>query len=607
MRNDMGCRRGVSLLAAALIAVCGATGRQAIGITLPVAGINLVGYSYYGTALPFVDVAHMSNKWISVSSGATGGGTGSQEIQLNASGYPSSLATGQIARTLIFTNNGQVYPLGQYVLEWQGNGNVRLGGTGFSVVSSGTQQSAYNVMSTNGAGLYLDITSTDPANPVRNVSLRAPFPGAASSAMFNPAYQKDVAGYGVLRMMGWNATNNITSSTWGSRTNPSSFHWGGYNGVPYEAQIQLSNELREDLWINVPHLADDDYVRNLAQLVEQHLSPGLRVWVEYSNEVWNGVFPQAAYAYNVLRPKYGVATAAEAYGRRSAEIFDIFSSEIANPTTRLVRVIAGQTANTGVLTQSLKGATVNGTLKADVAAVAPYFTIDTDQLYQQYLRGAVDLNTVFDDLHAAVDSTMKMAADNQKIASANHLPLVSYEGGQHLVPRVGPAQNDQGFVDLLSQINRDDRMGSLYTYMLGEWAKSGGNTFTFSGDVYSSGKWGSWGLQESYLDTNAAKYNAVRQWLAGPGTGLLDLNRDGATNVLDYYYWKSNFGGTANSNADISGNGVVDAADFVMLLKSMHIPADSLLASAIPEPGAVALAFTAMSVAFLDGRRQWSR
>jgi hypothetical protein len=607
MRNRFGCVRVVSAFAAALMVVCGLFDRQARGITLPVAGVNLVGYSYYGTALPFVDVAHMSNKWISVSSGSPGGGTGSQEIQLNANGYPSSLAAGQIARTLVFTNNGQIYPLGQYVLQWQGNGNVRLGGSGFSATSSGTQQAIYNVTSTNGAGLYLDITSTDPANPVRNISLRAPFPEAGSSTMFNPGYQKNIAGYGVLRMMGWNATNNITSSTWASRTTPTTFHWGGYNGVPYEAQIQLSNELREDLWINVPHLADDDYVRKLAQLVQQQLSPGLRVWVEYSNEVWNGVYPQAAYAYDVLRPKYGVATAAEAYGRRSAEIFDIFSSQIADPTTRLVRVIAGQTANTGVLSQSLKGATVSGTLKADVAAVAPYFTIDTDQLYQRYRQGAVDLNTVFDELHMAVDSTMKMAADNQKIAAANNLPLVSYEGGQHLVPRIGPAQNDPGFVDLLSQINRDDRMGALYTYMLGEWAKLGGKTFTFSGDVYASGKWGSWGLQESYLDTNAAKYKAVQQWLKGAGTGLMDMNRDGATNVLDYYYWKSNFGSTTNLNADISGSGAVDAADFVMLLKSVSTPAHSLLASSIPEPGTVALAFTAVSVAFLDGRRQWSR
>ena len=177
------------------------------------------------------------------------------------------------------------------------------------------------------------------------------------------------------------------ASSWNSRSTPATFHWGGYNGVPYEAQIQLSNELKEDLWINVPHLADDDYVRNLAQLVQQRLTPGLRVWVEYSNEVWNGTFRRLLTRTTCCGPNTALGASAEAYGRRSAEIFDIFSSQIANPSSSAGACNRRANREQRVLTQSLKGATVNGTLKADVAAVAPYFTIDTDQLYQQYLQG----------------------------------------------------------------------------------------------------------------------------------------------------------------------------------------------------------------------------
>lgn len=599
--------RFVSILIGCCATFWGMSNREAMGIVLPVAGVNPVGYSYYGTALPFVDVAHMSGRWLPITTGA-GGGASAQEIPLNATGYPTSLAPGQSARTLLFTNNGEIYPLGQYLLQWQGNGSVQLGGSGFSITSNGTQQVVYNVTSKNASGLYLDITSTDPANPVRNISLRAPFAGAGSGT-FNPSYEKDIAGYGVLRFMGWNATNNNTSSSWTSRATPTTFHWGGYNGIPYEAQIQLSNELKEDLWINVPHLADDDYVRNLAQLVQQRLTPGLRVWVEYSNEVWNGSFPQAAYANDVLRSRYGVATSAEAYGRRSAEIFDIFTSQIANPTTRMVRVIAGQTANSTVLAQSLKGATVNGKVKADVAAVAPYFSVDTDQLFQQYLQGAVDLNSVFADLHNSVDTTMQMAAENQRIAAANGLQLVSYEGGQHLTARPGVAQNDEGFVGLLSQINRDPRMGGLYTYMLDEWNKIGGQTFTFAGDVSPSNKWGSWGLQENYLDTTASKYQAVQQWLqrlrgGAPG----DMNKDGATNILDYYFWRLNYGSTQQLNADVNGNGSVDASDYVLLRKAvaqqnttiaLRLGAVSL---AVPEPSTIVLAMGALTIGFLDFR-----
>ena len=497
------------------IAVCtifsGLAVPEAVAITLPIAGVNPMGYSYYGTALPFVDVAHMSGRWMSAAAaGATS--TNPPAVSVNATGYPSSLAAGQVARTLLFTHNGEVYPLGKYVLQWQGIGSVQLSGAGLSVTSIRTRQIVYNVTSTNSGGLYLDITSTDPANPVRNISVRAPFPGSAGT--FNSAYQKNIANYGVLRFMGWNSTNLNTTSTWSARTTPVTFHWGGASGVPYEAQIELSNELKEDLWISVPHLADDDYVRNLAQLVQQSLAPGLRVWVEYSNEVWNSGYPQAAYANDVLRPKYGAANAPEAYGRRAAEVFDIFASQVANPSERLVRVIAGQNANSWVLKQALRGATVNGTLKADVAATAVYFSVDTTQLYQQFQQGTLDLNNVFVDLQVTIDTTIKAAAENQTIAAANNLPLISYEGGQHLVAKPGsPGHSDRGFIELLSQINRDPRMGSLYTYMLDEWRKTGGKTFVFVGDVAPASKWGAWGLQETYLDVNAAKFQAVQHWL----------------------------------------------------------------------------------------------
>ena len=46
----------------------------------------------------------------------------------------------------------------------------------------------------------------------------------------------------------------------------------------------------------VPHEASPEFWTSLAQLVFHTLDPGLRVYVEWSNEVWNGSFPQNAYA-----------------------------------------------------------------------------------------------------------------------------------------------------------------------------------------------------------------------------------------------------------------------------------------------------------------------
>ena len=56
--------------------------------------------------------------------------------------------------------------------------------------------------------------------------------------------------------------------------------------------IELCNKLDADMWVNIPHLATDDYVNQLADLIKTNLDADLRVWVELSNELWNGQFSQ---------------------------------------------------------------------------------------------------------------------------------------------------------------------------------------------------------------------------------------------------------------------------------------------------------------------------
>jgi hypothetical protein len=564
-------------------------GSNAAAINLPVAGINAMGYSYYGTALPFVDVAHMSGKWRT-----------QQPIQLTSTGYPASLGAGDMAQGLIFTKNGGIYPPGQYTLQWQGSGNVQLSGPNLSVVSSQPQKIVYQVTNPDPRGLVVQITQTDPTNPVQGITVKSPL-NPSSSGIFNADYEKDLASYGVIRYMGWNMTNNNSIANWSDRTTPASAFWGGSSGVPYEYQIQLSNELKQDLWINVPAQATDDYVQNLAALVKQQLNPGLRVWVEYSNEVWNESFQQAQYADNVLKPEFGSPNSSQAYGRRAAQVFDIFSNQFSDPN-RVVRVIAGQNANAWVLKNALIGATENGVLKADVAAVAPYFNVDIDNLYNQYKQGSLSLDSVFADLHSAVDTTITGSTQNLTVAAANNLPLVAYEGGQGLVAKPGTEHNDQGFVALLTQINHDSRMGDLYTYLLDQWYAKGGKTFVFSGDVGPSNKWGSWALQENYLDTNAAKYKAVQDYLRVK-MGADDFNRDGLVDSSDYNVWKATDGASNYLNADANGDGIIDASDYVLWRKA----ADSqfplgLIPVMIPEPRTLAFAIGAISLSVIDRR-----
>jgi hypothetical protein len=97
--------------------------------------------------------------------------------------------------------------------------------------------------------------------------------------------------------MDWQATNEGELAPWQRRTTPASpsqAHAPG--GAALEHIIQLCNTLKAAAWVNVHHLADDAYVTAMAAMLRDTLRPDVKVYVEHSNEVWNGLFAQARYA-----------------------------------------------------------------------------------------------------------------------------------------------------------------------------------------------------------------------------------------------------------------------------------------------------------------------
>ena len=130
------------------------------------------------------------------------------------------------------------------------------------------------------------------------------------------------------------------------------------------------------MWICVPHMADDLYVQYLGLLCRIALDPDLTVYLEYSNEVWNGQFQQAQYAQTQglalgLHPQSWHAGWLY-YSQRSVEVFNLFSSLYNQLGARnLVRVLAGQSVNPWVNNQIMDWQ--NAYQSADAFAVAPYF------------------------------------------------------------------------------------------------------------------------------------------------------------------------------------------------------------------------------------------
>jgi len=144
-------------------------------------------------------------------------------------------------------------------------------------------------------------------------------------------------------------------------------------GVAPELMIDLCNRQKVDPWFCVPHLASDDFVKQFAALVRKKLDKERKVYVEYSNECWNGQFAQARYCAE-QGAKLGLSKnryegQLRYYSQRSVEVFDVWEKELGKD--RLVRVLATQSANpwTGTTVLDWK----NAHERADAVAIAPYF------------------------------------------------------------------------------------------------------------------------------------------------------------------------------------------------------------------------------------------
>jgi hypothetical protein len=119
-------------------------------------------------------------------------------------------------------------------------------------------------------------------------------PGYSSDeSVFTREFLNALSPFDAIRFMDYLRTNNSTIGKWDDRCKPSDAQFNSKGG-PYEYAIVLGNMTKKDIWLNVPALADDDFVTQLAALVREKLDPSLHCYVEYSNEVWNGQFKQFA-------------------------------------------------------------------------------------------------------------------------------------------------------------------------------------------------------------------------------------------------------------------------------------------------------------------------
>jgi hypothetical protein len=471
-------------------------------------GLNITGMSYWATELPFSNLSFNASRWRVQIDGAAF--TWDTPLPpMTDDGYPIEIPTAASIDSFLIHTSRRENLSEELSVHYDGRGTLAyFGGAELEARTPGRDE-VRNLR--KGDAFTARLLATDPRDPLRNI--RVFERGTEPTGTFRRPFLHRLRGMSTLRFMDWMATNNSKVRQWQDRPKAGTFGRSD-DGVPLEHMIELCNIAGTDPWFNMPHLADDDYVRRFAEQVKSSIRPSLNIYVEYSNEVWNSLFGQARYA-----SEQGLAAGLsdnpyEAqlrfYAQRTTEVLAIWEDVFADSRHRIMGVYAAQSANdwTSATILSWRGVKDH----CDVLAIAPYFggSLGTPERANEVAEWSLD--RLFSELRTEIESDNLFAIERQSQLARRHgVKLVAYEGGQHLVGH-GGAENNARLTELFVAANRDRRMGELYRRHLNVWWAAGGDLYALFSSMSEPSKWGSWGLLE-FEGSNNHKWDAIQKVL----------------------------------------------------------------------------------------------
>lgn len=349
---------------------------------------------------------------------------------------------------------------------------------------------------------------------------------ATTTNPWNPTFISELqqARIKCLRFMDWNVINNSCVVTWSQRipktanhynsgntipcfrdhwdpnTNIHTLEWNAYNsyGVAYEWQIDLCNRIGADLWLNIPMAVDNNFIDQLANLINTQLNPGLKVYIEYANETWNTGFCTWVWSYQRSQElglqNVDVGAFCDPWRKytvyASVRAFQRFETVFGVNSPRLVKVIAGQVGyhwpgfdyNHMAIGDFAAGnnTTINpNNISINAWAVAPYMG------GQSVTEMRNELPEVFQSVQWAKNSL-----------NGTPYNLLCYEGGSDNYPDNNPPLaitrdpgQEQLYVDFLTGLSTNvNGHFCQYTFYGGPWGLK-----NFAGESSSiASKWRGW-------------------------------------------------------------------------------------------------------------------
>ena len=539
--------------------------RAGVGVANPSLAMGLSGIADWASQHPFINVMKSARPWIGHTSDEWGAFS-TEALRaggyLNGTGYPVALPDGaKSLESFLLTDQpeGATHLTGRYLMRYDGEGVMRVTGRADNVrYNYDTREIRFDFRPGDGP-VVLRLLETSRDDPIRNISIvkEDHLTLHEAGALFNPLWIEKIADLRMVRFMDWQFTNGSTQTTWEGRPVPddATYVW---RGAPVEVMVALANRIGADPWVNMPHAADDAYMRAFAEYMRDHLDPGLRAHVEYSNELWNFIFPQAVWAREAAGALWGDAAGDDAWmqyaGLRAAQMATIWRDVFEGQDNRLSMVASTHTGWPGLEEPMLQAplALERGQLSTppveqfDGYAVTGYFGFDlggeemTDTL-QGWIAAsravarakAAETGTDPDTYLAAheFDLAYDLAAEALRqgslgellrdifpyqadLAARHGLDLMMYEGGTHVAGHGATTENDT-LTGFFTGFNYSPQMGRLYEELLAGWQAAGGTAFNAFVDVATASKWGSWGALR-HLNDDTPRWRVLMDANATP-------------------------------------------------------------------------------------------
>jgi len=489
-------------------------------------GINIQGACDWCCDYTFVDTMKQARGFANLTNPAN---PLTNPAPVDSKGWPmqdfgvffASFGTDPLNRPLSQTNPSF---FGTYTLSF--NGQATLGSQGCNKFTNKIYNSITNTttaqLNVDTTCVQIDVeftgtkrTATSATNTgLTNIQLLRPGYALGTTQVFTTQFLTALQSFSTIRFMAMLDTNGSVVSSWSERT-PQYMPSQKLNtvngvgskailsGVSWEYIIQLANQTNKDIWINIPEGVDltdptsSNYVTQLATLLKNNLNSNIHVYVEYSNELWNTRFTQAA-------ANYSSASSEVNSGADKTLNYD----SINDPMYWAMRRIAHQTLRISQLFAGVYGpAAINTTIRPVYAnsyqspfyaedgleylykvfgtpknylyaiASAPYFGItssytDVNSFFTSILGGANNVVPGFSGTPAYSGVyPLYTGITYQSLANYAQLKNISYEGG----PDVSALTN-QAIPELA---NNDQRMGNLVKNYLADAFDCGNDLFMF--------------------------------------------------------------------------------------------------------------------------------